>query len=96
MDADFVLTLRNPWGDVEHWDFGWNLQDLRVEAAAGRSLEEQFGSFIESLFDDHMSDLREADMKRTAASTTYPCGSRPPKRYSVSSASARCWAEQIH
>jgi hypothetical protein len=59
VDADFVLTLRNPSGDLEHWDFGWNHQGLQLPAGTGRSLEEQFGWFIESLFDDHMSDLRE-------------------------------------
>jgi hypothetical protein len=57
VDADFVLTLRNPWGDLEHWEFGWSPQDLGLDP--GRSLEEQFGWYIEDLFDDHMSDLRE-------------------------------------
>jgi hypothetical protein len=58
VDADFELTLDTPDG-VEHWDFGWNLQDVLVEPAHGRSLREQFDSFMRSLFDDHMSDLAE-------------------------------------
>jgi hypothetical protein len=58
VDADFELTLGTPKG-AEHWDFGWNLQDVLLEPAHGRSLREQFDSFMRSLFDDHMSDLAE-------------------------------------
>lgn len=58
VDADFVLTLRTPEG-VEHWDFGWNLQDVVLEPARGRSLREQFDPFMRSLFDDHMYDLAQ-------------------------------------
>jgi hypothetical protein len=58
VDADFVLALGTPEG-VEHWDFGWNHQDVLLEPARGRSLREQFGPFMRSLFDEHMSDLAE-------------------------------------
>jgi hypothetical protein len=33
VDADFVLTVRTPDGRVEHWGFGWNLQDVLLEPA---------------------------------------------------------------
>jgi hypothetical protein len=58
VDADFVLALGTPEG-VEHWDFGWNHQDVLLEPARGCSLREQFGPFMRSLFDEHMSDLAE-------------------------------------
>lgn len=61
VDADFVLTLHTPAG-LEHWDFGWNLQDVRLEPARGRSLRELFDPFMRSLFDDHMYDLAEGGL----------------------------------
>jgi hypothetical protein len=58
VDADFVLTMRTPEG-VEHWDFGWNLQDVVLEPAHGRSVREMFDPFMRSLFDDHLYDLAQ-------------------------------------
>jgi hypothetical protein len=58
VDADFVLTLRTPEG-VEHWGFGWGLQEMDLEPARGRSLRELFDPFMRSLIDDHMYDLAE-------------------------------------
>jgi hypothetical protein len=34
VEADFVLTLRTPLG-IEHWDFGWNLQDVDIAGSGG-------------------------------------------------------------
>jgi hypothetical protein len=62
VDADFVLTLRTPEG-IEHWGFGWKLQDVSLEPARGRSLREQFDSFMRSLFEDHMYDLAERGLR---------------------------------
>jgi hypothetical protein len=61
IDADFVLTLQMP-ERLEHWGFGWNLQDVALEPAQGRSLRELFDPFMRSLFDDHMYDLAERDL----------------------------------
>ena len=61
VDADFALTLITPQG-VQHWDFGWNLRDVLLEPARGRSLREQFSPFMRSLFDDHMFDLAECGL----------------------------------
>jgi hypothetical protein len=61
VDADFVLTVRTPEG-VEHWDFGWSLQDVAREPARGRSVREIFDPFMRSLFDDHMYDLAQRSL----------------------------------
>jgi hypothetical protein len=58
IDADFVLTLRTPEG-IEHWDHGWNHQDVSLLPAEGCSLRQQFEGFMRSLFEDHMYDLAE-------------------------------------
>ena len=51
------VDASQPQGGLEHWNFGWSFRDVGLDP--DRSLEEQFGGFIESLFDDHMSDLHE-------------------------------------
>jgi hypothetical protein len=61
VDADFVLTMRTPEG-VEHWGCGWDLHDVGLEPARGRSLRELFDPFMRSLFDDHLYDMSMAGL----------------------------------
>jgi hypothetical protein len=60
-EPDFVLTLRTPLR-IEHWDFGWNLQDVDI-AGSGGTLRERFGDLMRSLLDDHMEDLAERGLR---------------------------------
>ena len=56
-----MLTLRTPLG-IEHWDFGWNLQDVDI-AGSGGTLCERFGDLMRSLFDDPTEDLAERGLR---------------------------------
>jgi hypothetical protein len=64
VDGDFELIMRMPEGYAECWRFDWNLHGVDTSRLApGGDARALYDPFMRSLFEDHLSDLREGGLR---------------------------------